>query len=299
MKYYSNGKILLTGEYVVLDGAKALALPTRFGQSLEVREGDQPGIMWTAFDHDDSVWIERHYSFEELESGMADPQDRLLQVLRAAHAMNSDILTPDSSFSVTTRLTFPHFWGLGTSSTLLCNVASWFEIDPYALLEKTFGGSGYDIACGLHDRPLLYRLEYGLPTVEEVSFSPSFAGDLYFVYLNRKQDSREAISAYRRQPLSNINEILLEIDDCTRAMLEAPSREAFTSALRRHETVLSTILQTLPVKERLFADYNGDIKSLGGWGGDFVLAVSETNPEAYFSSKGYRTVIPYERFIKR
>ena len=32
--FYSNGKLLITGEYVVLDGAKALALPTKYGQNL-------------------------------------------------------------------------------------------------------------------------------------------------------------------------------------------------------------------------------------------------------------------------
>ncbi|MEQ3661167.1 MAG: GHMP kinase, partial [Flavobacterium sp.] len=37
--YYSNGKLLLTGEYVVLDGAKALAVPTKFGQSLSIESG--------------------------------------------------------------------------------------------------------------------------------------------------------------------------------------------------------------------------------------------------------------------
>ena len=31
--FYSNGKLLLTSEYVVLDGAIALAIPTRLGQS--------------------------------------------------------------------------------------------------------------------------------------------------------------------------------------------------------------------------------------------------------------------------
>ena len=36
--YYSNGKLLLTGEYVVLDGAEALAVPTRFGQNLTVKQ---------------------------------------------------------------------------------------------------------------------------------------------------------------------------------------------------------------------------------------------------------------------
>ena len=38
--FYSNGKLLLTGEYVVLDGAKALAVPTRFGQNLIVKKGN-------------------------------------------------------------------------------------------------------------------------------------------------------------------------------------------------------------------------------------------------------------------
>ena len=34
--FYSPGKLLLTGEYVVLDGAKSLAIPTIFGQSLNI-----------------------------------------------------------------------------------------------------------------------------------------------------------------------------------------------------------------------------------------------------------------------
>jgi len=36
--YRSNGKLLLTGEYVVLDGALSLALPTTLGQRLTVEK---------------------------------------------------------------------------------------------------------------------------------------------------------------------------------------------------------------------------------------------------------------------
>ena len=32
--FYSPGKLMLTGEYLVLDGASSLALPTMLGQSL-------------------------------------------------------------------------------------------------------------------------------------------------------------------------------------------------------------------------------------------------------------------------
>jgi len=36
--FYGNGKLLLSAEYFVLDGAVALALPTKLGQSLHVQE---------------------------------------------------------------------------------------------------------------------------------------------------------------------------------------------------------------------------------------------------------------------
>ena len=36
--FYSNGKLLITGEYLVLDGARSLAIPTKFGQFLIVEE---------------------------------------------------------------------------------------------------------------------------------------------------------------------------------------------------------------------------------------------------------------------
>ena len=44
--FYSNGKLLITGEYLVLDGAKAFALPTKFGQKLTIEETE--GHCWTA-----------------------------------------------------------------------------------------------------------------------------------------------------------------------------------------------------------------------------------------------------------
>ena len=41
--FYAHGKLLITSEYLVLDGAEALALPTVYGQSLEVETIDEPG----------------------------------------------------------------------------------------------------------------------------------------------------------------------------------------------------------------------------------------------------------------
>ena len=42
------------------------------------------------------------------------------------------------------------------------------------------------------------------------------------------------------------------------------------------------------------------VKSLGAWGGDFVLAASAMDSAAitaYFKSKGLNTIIPYEQMV--
>ena len=64
-EYYSNGKLLITGEYLVLDGAKAFALPTKFGQNLIVEKGNNEAINWKSYDADGSIWFEEIILFSE------------------------------------------------------------------------------------------------------------------------------------------------------------------------------------------------------------------------------------------
>ena len=64
--FYSNGKLLITGEYLVLDGAKALALPTKFGQNLIVEKGKNKEIVWKSFDKDNSIWFNETLLFSEI-----------------------------------------------------------------------------------------------------------------------------------------------------------------------------------------------------------------------------------------
>ena len=47
--YYSNGKLLITGEYSVLEGAKSLAIPTNFGQDLVIDTIKEPHILCGSF----------------------------------------------------------------------------------------------------------------------------------------------------------------------------------------------------------------------------------------------------------
>ena len=60
---------------------------------------------------------------------------------------------------------------------------------------------------------------------------------------------------------------------------------------------MSNILEMKTVKESLFTDFNGVIKSLGAWGGDFVLAISKENPVDYFKKKGFKTIVSYKDMI--
>lgn len=296
--FYSNGKLLLIGEYTVLDGSHALAVPTKFGQSMEVTPNNSSSIRWTGHDADGSVWMEATFSIDDIKWNRREsnpgPDTVLLNVLHAAHNANPQILS--SGFDVVTKLTFPRNWGLGTSSTFIAMLAKWFEIDAYHLLAITFGGSGYDIACAYHNTPIIFTLETGFPEATPVHFYPVFADKLYFVYLNQKQDSREGIAAYRKRVFDK-EDLVLRINRLIKDVVTAPDLNSFASALEKQEALISGILGIAPVQEKLFPDFKGVVKSLGAWGGDFVLAVAEENPAEYFKAKGYEIIVPYHDMV--
>src|SRR5690606_2053263 len=136
----------------------------------------------------------------------------LLEILREGYLANPKFINESEGFKITTHLTFPKFWGLGTSSTLINNIAQWLQIDAFELLKNSFGGSGYDIACAQNNTPILYRLENEKPVVEPVGFNPAFSENLYFVYLNRKQSSKAAIRSYYKNKNEDLADTISQID---------------------------------------------------------------------------------------
>jgi mevalonate kinase len=299
--YYSHGKLLITGEYLILDGAKGLALPTKFGQSLEVSSKGENTIHWTGYDADGSIWYEDEFTFETIKnktSGVGDSETRktLIELLHFCSLENRDFLDHETGYSIITRLTFPRKWGLGTSSTLVNNLGQWLHLNPYALLAKTFGGSGYDIACAQHAHPMVFRLENEQPIVEPVRFQPKFKNSLYFVYLNQKQSSRSAIQSYMKRR-GSIDKLIPKINQLTQELLDAENLKVFSALLLKHEALMSAVLEMKTVQEALFPDFNGVLKSLGAWGGDFILCASKEPPHDYFKFKGYETVLSFEEMI--
>ncbi len=301
--FFSHGKLLLSGEYAVLDGARALALPTRPGQWLEVSEHNGPGLGWSSRDSEGQSWLEAAFTPEQLEQPVPSgpfpitPEERLLRILQTVVALQPGFLEKCRGARVETRLDFPRAWGLGSSSTLLANLAAWSGADPYALLDRTLGGSGYDLACATSNRPIYYsRIPGEYPVTVPAPFDPPFAGSLWFVYLNVKQDSREGIARYRKkQPVPQ--PLLNEISNLGTSMAAATDLTAFCSALNRHETLISGLLGLPTVKESLFPDFPGSLKSLGAWGGDFILAATPDDPSGYFLEKGYPTLLAYRELM--
>ena len=300
-EFYSNGKLLITGEYVVLDGAKALALPTKFGQNLIIEEAHNDLIYWTSYDSDGSIWFEDTISFssiinKEQFDETKNIRNTLIEILHEGYNLNSDFITNSKGYKIATALTFPKFWGLGTSSTLINNIAQWLKIDAFKLLKNSFGGSGYDIACAQNNTPILYQLIDKKPVIKNIIFNPNFTKNIYFVYLNKKQNSKNAIASYYKKQAA-ITETIKKIDVLTSIICDTENVHAFAEALKQHEVELSKILELQTVQEFLFNDFDGVVKSLGAWGGDFVMAVCKENPRAYFNKKGFEIVIPYNEMI--
>ncbi|RBW56991.1 GHMP kinase [Tenacibaculum sp. E3R01] len=303
-KFYSNGKLLLTGEYLVLDGANALAIPTKFGQDLTIQPINEPQLIWGSFTNEGNCWFEATFNISKLrltsatfdsnkEGGAEFIAETLLNILKEAKKLNPDFLNIEKGLIVKTNLSFPKNWGLGSSSTLINNIASWANVDPFMLLWNAFSGSGYDIACAKHNTPIIYTLNNGIPSIKETQFVPSYADELFFVHLNQKQNSREGIAQYK-QYKEEAKLLIPEINKLTQEFLEASSTEKLNSIIIEHEHIISSIIKQEPVKKRLFSGYFGEIKSLGAWGGDFVLATGGKNTPEYFKNKGFNTILPFK-----
>lgn len=297
--FYSNGKLLLIGEYTVIDSSQAFALPTVYGQYLEIENYDSNILKWESYDVDGKQWYKASLSYQTIQENRKTGHsvtDTLIEILHYAHKSNPSVLSSGTGYKAINKLTFSRNWGLGSSSTLINNIAQWFGIDAYELLAKSFGGSGYDIACAQHNTPIIYKITEGLPKVHPVNFNPPFLDKLYFVYLNKKQNTRSSVATYRENT-KDIQALNEKVNSIINAATATESFEVFCNLLDEHSTLMSGPLHMDTVKESLFPDFNGTVKSLGAWGGDFVLAAANENPESYFKSKGFETVIPYKDMI--
>jgi len=289
--YFSHGKLLITGEYAVLDGAKALALPTKYGQRMHFHP--QPGsncLLWESFTDKGHLWFSASWELNSMKVNVG-------QGLPSEKGLPASFLEG----KIETRLDFPRDWGLGTSSTLIALLSKWTQINPYYLLEKSFGGSGYDIAAADASGPITYRRmkeNNKKPEVNIAPFNPSFLNKIYFLYSGKKKNSREGISAYRSKPLNPA--YISEISQLTEKVLTAEHFSDFCTLIKTHEEITGNQLGLIPIQEEYFTDFQGVVKSLGAWGGDFLMILTELPQSdiiSYFKKKGFSTLFTYHELI--
>ena len=299
-KYYTHGKFLLTGEYLVLKGALALALPLKLGQSLTIETVCTPSLQWNAYKHN-GPWFSVTMNTENLEIINSDDQpkaEKLSEILKAVKQLNPAAFKDGLCFE--TRLDFDPNWGLGSSSTLIANLARWANVNPYELLKLTFGGSGYDIACATAEQPIYYQLIDNQPNVEIIDFNPSFAEHLFFIYQGQKQSSSKEIKAFlaKSNPI-DLQKDIEAVSEISRAVPKCQSLEEFAMLMQCHERIISRCIGQEPVQKR-FPDFEGVLKSLGAWGGDFILAATrwgENQVKEYFKGKGLEVVFGYKEIV--
>lgn len=310
-KFYSHGKLLLSAEYLVVDGAEAFALPCKFGQDLMVEvagESESIQILWQSFTNVGELWFEGYFEIksistekgavlqriETVSSTDGEVSSRLSALLSEAFALAKPL--SQRMFKIQTHLEFPQDWGLGSSSTLIANIAKWLQINPYELFFNWGKGSGYDLACADAESGILYRKQGIHPSVKPIQWEPSFKEQLFFVHLGKKQRSDKEVRKYSLLTFDR-GKAVAQANSLTQRMIEAKTLGEFEDVIAAHERLLGDVLEQVPIKNQLFPDYAGAIKSLGAWGGDFVLVTKRPDFKSYFSGKGYSTILSFQEMI--
>ncbi len=165
------------------------------------------------------------------------------------------------------------------------------------MLDLTFKGSGYDIACCNKINPITYIKNNKSRIITDTDFNPSFKENLFFLYLGNKQNTSEAIENYRSMS-NKIGSIIPKINSISLSIINSKTLSEFEKLITEHEKIISMTINQQPIQNKLFSDYpSGVIKSLGAWGGDFVLVTGSKSSMSYFTNKGYEKIIPYKNLV--
>lgn len=302
MKHFNaHGKLLISGEYAVLDGALALAIPTKLGQTLNVSysksNSTKPILFWNAYLCDKSLWFSASFEVKSLTI-LSNSNEKLAQslkeILKAVILLNPTFLqNSKENIHFETHLEFPKEWGFGSSSTLISLLSQFARIDSFELNNLTFKTSGYDVACAQAETPIFYQLVRNHKKIEPVFFDPVFKDELFFVHLNQKQDTQISVSKnYKNLPPDE--KWIEEISILSQKIVESKNILEFEILINKHEELISSKINLPKVKDFYFSDYEGSIKSLGAWGGDFVMVTKRENFKNYLNSKGYKTILSFE-----
>lgn len=289
--YHANGKLLLCGEYLVLHGATALSLPLKVGQQLRVyHQISSQSILWKAFYKDELwFWCELNPGdFSVIGSSDQERATTLSNIFQTIGNLNPSII-PQAGTSMETSLDAHPDWGFGSSSTLISLLSQWLGIDPFILNRKIFNGSGFDIACATADGPILYNQDQ---TLRRVDLNYPFAQQLLLLYSGKKKKTLPEVHVFLDKGKVS-SSLIQQVSKLSEEFAGCKDQITFNQLIREHEKIVGQLIGQIPVKEQFFADFQGEVKSLGAWGGDFYLASSAHSFDEikiYFENKGISTI---------
>ncbi|MDV7396428.1 hypothetical protein RZS08_33850, partial [Arthrospira platensis SPKY1] len=89
---------------------------------------------------------------------------------------------------------------------------------------------------------------------------------------------------------NDLSDVVTHFSTITEAIIHTNDFETFCSLMQQHEALLSDLLLQPPIQQS-YPDFKGQLKSLGAWGGDFMLAMSDKGVDyvkQYFADKGLK-----------
>lgn len=210
------------------------------------------------------------------------------------------VLNPDFQLKAGTRLETslnanPE-WGFGSSSTLISLLSQWTKVDPFQLNELVFKGSGFDIACATADGPIFYIKN---KPAQPVSLDYPFANQLFLLYSGRKKATADEVNSFLKEQKVT-QKLIAEASGLSDGFAYCGDQSEFNRLIRQHEQLIGSLIRKTPVKAEYFADFSGEIKSLGAWGGDFYLISSELSFQEisnYFKNKGLSILFHWDDLI--
>lgn len=275
---YANGKLLLTGEYLVLAGARALAFPVRYGQRMIAIQHSGSVIDWTSRDSS-GIWYQSRLTLPfTANQDKADPTTSfVIKLLSAASSLNPAFLTKNKGYTLDFELNYPREWGLGSSSTLIWLIARLAGVDEFKLYHLVSQGSGYDVACASRLSPFFYTIINHMPIIECTSIGRALQDHACFAYLGKKQDTQSEVQRFLAQP-AVIKKQIQYINILSEAISKEDDEVKLCQRIQEHENIIAEIIGKEPVA-RQFPGFPGTVKSLGAWGGDFAMFVSNCSNE--------------------
>ncbi len=301
IKLRANAKLLLTGEYLVLLGAKAIALPLRFGQELTILPGDGQHISWESEDIN-GCWFSATFNGQgvAVDGNRREASRFVSTILKEAEVLSPGFLARLGGHRLVVTADFDLSWGLGSSSSLISLVAQLAGVDPFLLHRRVSVGSGYDVIAAQQARPFLFQLVGGIPEHSPVALPSFFSKHLFFAYLGKKQETATNVSQFLSFSAAVEPILVNTVSDISLQIPHLSSVGELCHLVAQHEEVISQILGVDSIKKASFPDFKGCTKSLGAWGGDFALFCSE-EPEsyvrAYIEGKGLSPLFRFDEIV--